>query len=396
MDESQVRRLRMLLFNSARVISHVHVFGENGSGRSEMIRRILSEPEDNWLCVSGDFLYADGSLKLLLESLASSLGFKAKGDKAENFFNELYSKTEWPNEENKKILIFLDNAQSIVNYPPAPMECFLSSHKEINEMTVRFVTSAPSCFLHYHTNLIHLSTVEFHIATPSIDATERLISRANPSIDSKFLHVAIQSLFMFCNSPNTLLAIISEAWDAYREKRTSEKFDPLLAKDSLLTASAEKLGNSSAQQTKENDGSFEAMPRAMRYLLIAAFCASNNPPQTDSRYFVKNHGRDKRSEKRELRAEENRLATKELGPKAAELQRIICIYETLLKLNEEKMSGFDLKNVIASLDSMGLVSITNRNNLDIPKIKCMISLETAHKISGSLKFELRHYLEYAV
>lgn len=36
---------------------------------------------------------------------------------------------------------------------------------------------------------------------------------------------------------------------------------------------------------------------------------------------------------------------------------------------------------IASLDSMGLVSVTNRSNLDIPKIKCLISLESALKIS---------------
>lgn len=395
MDDRELRRLRMLLFNNARIISHIHVFGEDGSGRSEIVRQILNDPDDNWKCVFGDFLYADGSLKLLLESLAKSLGFKTRGDKAEDFFNNLYSKTEWPDEDNKKILIFLDNAQTIVNYPPAPLECFLSSFKEITDMTVRFVTCAPTTFLEYHTNLSHLSTLEFHIAMPSIEATKNLISQANPSIDSKFLHVAIQSLFMFCKSPNTLLAIITEAWNMYKERRIGEKFEATLAKDCLSKASGEKLGNVVGERkANKNERSFEAMPRAMRYLLLAAFCASNNPHQTDSRYFVKNHGRDKRSEKRELRAEENRLA-KELGPKAAELQRIICIYETLLKLNENPMSGFDLKNVIASLDSMGLVSVTNRNNLDIPKIKCLISLETALKISGSLKLDLRTYLEYA-
>uniref|UniRef100_A0A1I7UN88 ATP-binding protein n=1 Tax=Caenorhabditis tropicalis TaxID=1561998 RepID=A0A1I7UN88_9PELO len=218
MDENQLKRIRMLLFSPARVISHVHVFGEDGSGRSEYIRQILDNPEENWICISGDFLYADGSLKLLLESLATSLGFKTRGDRAEDFFNNIYSKVEWPDEKNKKIVIFLDNAQSIVDYAPASMECFLSSHKEISDLTVRFVTSAPSSFLEYHNNLIHLSTIEIHIPSPSPEQTKHLISQANPSINSKFLHFAIQSLFMYSKSPNTLLAIISEAWRLYDER----------------------------------------------------------------------------------------------------------------------------------------------------------------------------------
>lgn len=393
-----MRRLKMLIFNNSKTISHVHVFGEDGSGRSEIVRRILKHPEKDWMCVFGDFLYADGSLKLLLESLATKLGFKTRGDKADNFFNNVYENVNWPDESSKKLIIFLDNAQSIVDYPPAPLQCFLESYKAINDMTIRFVTSAPSCFTQYHINLIHLSVIDFHIATPSQDSTRTLISRANPSIDSKFLNFSLQALFIYCKSPNTLLAIISEAWSMYTEVRgLSEKFDATLAKDSINRASSEKLGivsgeNSSSGEPKEHEKSFEAMPLAMRYLLIAAYCASNNPQSSDSRYFCKNHGRDKRSEKKELRAEELRLA-KELGPKAAELLRIVCIYETLLKLTESTIGGFDLKNVIASLDSMGLVSVMNRNNLDIPKIKCLISLETAHKISGYVFFLIYVYLQ---
>ncbi|PIC35665.1 hypothetical protein B9Z55_014954 [Caenorhabditis nigoni] len=397
MDDNEMKRLKMLLFNNSKAVSHVHVFGEDESGRSEIVRQVLKNPEHDWICVSGDFLYADGSLKLLLESLAISLGFKTRGDKAEHFFSNLYSKVEWPDESSKKLIIFLDNAQSIVDYPPAPMQCFLDSYKAINDMTVRFVTSAPSCFTQYHINLSHLSVIDFHIATPSIDTTKTLITRVNPSIDSKFLNFAIQTLLIYCKSPNTLLGIISDAWKMYENRSSGEKFEQTLAKECIGRASSEKLGIVSGEKSGEKksvETSFETMPLAMRYLLIAAFCASNNPPQSDSRYFAKNHGRDKRSEKKELRAEEQRLA-KELGPKAAELQRIICIYETLLKLTESTSCGFDLKNVIASLDSMGLVSVTNRNNLDIPKIKCLISLETAHKISGSLNLELRNYLEYA-
>lgn len=343
----------------------------------------------------GDFLYADGSLKLLFDSLASSLGFKTRGDRAENFCDNLYKYVQWPDETNRKIVIFLDNAQAITDYPPVPLQCLFDSYKAIQEITIRFVTSAPSCLNQYHINLSHLPVVEFHIPAPSVETTKVLISRANPKINAQFLHVACQSLFMACKSPNILLSIISDAWLMYDERRTGDKFDSTLAKECLNRSSGEKLGNVVGENlAKENENSFDAMPLAMRYLLIAAYCASNNPHQSDCRFFVKNHGREKRSEKKELRLEENRLA-KDLGPKAADLQRIICIYETLLKINESTITGFDLKSVIASLDSMGLVSVTNRSNLDIPKIKCLISLESALKISRSLNLELRNYLEHA-
>ena len=109
MNESDTKRLRMLLYNNSRSISHVHVFGEDGSGRSEIVRQVLNNPEHDWvfnsllkhlkrclqICVFGDFLYADGSLKLLLESLATSLGFKTRGDKAERFINNLYENVDW-------------------------------------------------------------------------------------------------------------------------------------------------------------------------------------------------------------------------------------------------------------------------------------------------------------
>ncbi|CAI2351137.1 unnamed protein product [Caenorhabditis sp. 36 PRJEB53466] len=395
MQENKVEQLRALLFNNSRVISHVHVFGEDGSGRSETVRQILRNSGDDWVCALGDFLYADGSLKLLLEALATELGFKMKGDRAENFFNNVFDHVSWKDTRNKKILIFLDNAQAIVNYPPASLQCFLDCHKAIEDLTVRFVTCAPSCISQYQTHLSHLSFIEFHVPTPNLESTISLISHANPSISPQFLTIAVNTLFMICKSPNTLLSIISEAWRMYENNGGSEKFDTTLAKDCLNKASGEKLGNVFAElKSTENEHNFQSMPLAMRYLLIAAYCASNNAAQSDSRYFVKNHGKDKRSEIKELRAEENRL-TKEMGPKAAELQRIACIYETLLMRNEESVRGFDIKNVIASLDSMGLVSVTNRSNLDIPKIKCLISLESALKIAGSLNLELRIYLEHA-
>lgn len=51
MENCEIRRLKMLLFNNSRIISHVHIFGEDGSGRSEIVRQLLRKPENDWVRV---------------------------------------------------------------------------------------------------------------------------------------------------------------------------------------------------------------------------------------------------------------------------------------------------------------------------------------------------------
>ncbi|CAI5448864.1 unnamed protein product [Caenorhabditis angaria] len=349
MDSQDIIRLRALLFNDSKSIGHVHVFGENGSGRSEIIRQIIRESDESWICTAGDFLYADGNMKLLLESLAKDMNFKTRGDKIEEFFCNLYESVEWPNPKRRKVLIFLDNAQAVVNFSSPILRCFFNSYKCISNMTVRFVTSAPSEWITYQTNIAigHSPIPHFHIKSPNVEQCSQLISNALPNVPKQFIRFAVDLLFAHCKSPNTILQIISTAFSNYGER---EKFEANRAGDCIKKAADYKLGllcNKNQESTTSSDiiHSFESMPTSMRYLLVAAYCASNNSALTDRRFFVKNHGRDKRSEQKELRAEVNRQL-RDLEPKAADLQRIVCIYESLVILhNDRSIRGFDVKNV---------------------------------------------------
>ncbi|KIH47683.1 hypothetical protein ANCDUO_22253, partial [Ancylostoma duodenale] len=82
-----------------------------------------------------------------------------------------------------------------------------------------------------------------------------------------------------------------------------------------------------------------SLPLCSKYLLIASFCASHNPPSTDRRYFVKFHGKEKRSDARERRAELS-AEQREADAKAVDLQRIKCIYLALTELYPVK--GIDM------------------------------------------------------
>ncbi|CAB3406956.1 unnamed protein product [Caenorhabditis bovis] len=396
MDKNQIHRLKLTIFNKSRSIGHVHVFGDSSNGRSEIVRQIIRQNHQNsWVCAFGDLMYAEGSAKLLLENLANELGIRPKSDKIEDFFYNVYNFADWPKESKKKqLLLFLDNAHAVVKYHPVYMRCFFNSYKCIPEMTVRFVTSAPSCWETYQTSIAlgHLPIIQFHIRAPNEVNVLELILKSNSKMNPTFARMGVTALFQHCRAPNTLLSIIS---DAYKEYDMRENIDVTKVNELLKKAAEPKLGIGRPKEDIENaTDSFESMPLSMRFLLLAAYCASNNAPNTDRRFFVKNHGRDKRSEKQEIHSEQVRQL-KDMEPKTADLQRIICIYETLVRFCLDKpIRGFDVKNVLSSLHSMGLVTTTSLSNLDQPKIKCMLSLESAYRIAASLKVELRNYLEY--
>ncbi|KAJ1347470.1 hypothetical protein KIN20_002532, partial [Parelaphostrongylus tenuis] len=125
------------------------------------------------------------------------------------------------------------------------------------------------------------------------------------------------------------------------------------------------------------------LPLSAKYLLVASFCASHNPPATDRRYFVKFHGREKRSEFRERRAEQA-AEQRDIEAKAADLQRIKCIYFTLTVLypTEDIHMDIDVNSQIASLCDCGLLArTTSAANLDQARFRCMLSFENVNEIA---------------
>ncbi|CAD6191388.1 unnamed protein product [Caenorhabditis auriculariae] len=400
MDFQKRKTLLSLLFNNSRSFSHVNCYGESSAGRSLSISNIIAKNDYGWHYAFADLLYADGSMKLLLKSLSNEIGVKCKGENVMEFWYAVREDYHWPSTSTKKMIIFLDNAQAVVNFPTYAISYFLKSCKDVCGLQIRFVTSAPAPWICYQANspIGSLPVREFHFRPPCAEACINLIREFEPDISEKFVRYCIDVSFIHSRAPNTLLRIVRNAFASYEESGKGAGVLDFHRMGSCLTSSSHELiGVETKFQSNEDDlisEAFESMPIAMRFLLVASFCASNNASSSDKRFFVKHHGKEKRSEAREMK---NDLARqlKAFEPKPANCQRVFFIYKTFCsQFAENDFDKIDLKCVLASVASMGLVTISGP--LEAPRVRCLISAECASKIAGSLKIQLRDYLEYTV
>ena len=102
------------------------------------------------------------------------------------------------------------------------------------------------------------------------------------------------------------------------------------ARESLFTHDLD-LDEAGAPSTR---GVELELPYYTKYLLLAAYCASHNPPESDTRYFTKVTG--KGGSRRRSKAPK-RSRTAELGhsePKAFQLERLLAIFSSLITAND--------------------------------------------------------------
>ena len=73
------------------------------------------------------------------------------------------------------------------------------------------------------------------------------------------------------------------------------------------------------------------LPYCSKFLLIAAYLASYNPPKTDKRFFLKNAGKIR---KRAAQARGPDVKQKMLGPLTFTIDRLIAIFESITETSE--------------------------------------------------------------
>lgn len=142
--------------------------------------------------------------------------------------------------------------------------------------------------------------------------------------------------------------------------------------------------------TKTFAQSFE-LPYYAKYLLIAAYLASYNPPKEDKRLFMKNHGK-KRKQLQQVRAKAkiNEKLNTQLGPKVFNLDRLLAIFYAIL---EEKISlTSNLLAQIATLVELKLIAGCKDIDLDSMKYKCIVGYDFISAIAQTVGFNIRKYL----
>ncbi|CAH0403172.1 unnamed protein product [Chilo suppressalis] len=142
--------------------------------------------------------------------------------------------------------------------------------------------------------------------------------------------------------------------------------------------------------TKTFAQSFE-LPYYAKFLLIAAYLASYNPPKEDKRLFMKNHGKQrKRLQQVKAKAKINEKLNTQLGPKVFTLDRLLAIFYAIL---EEKIGlTSNLLAQIATLVELKLIAGSKEIDLDTAKYKCIVGYDFISAVAHTVSFNVRKYL----
>ncbi|KAF8977145.1 Origin recognition complex subunit 5 [Entomortierella lignicola] len=142
------------------------------------------------------------------------------------------------------------------------------------------------------------------------------------------------------------------------------------------------------------------LPYYTKFILIASFLASYNPPKLDMRYFAKvsNQG-GKMSRRAKVSAAKkhgheqqgSKLRQQLLGPKPFPIERMLAIFYSIL--DDEVEENVNVHTQIASLVSLRLLQrVTPMDRLDSIKCKCNVSYDMIKALAKSTKFEIDKYL----
>ncbi|XP_051547134.1 origin recognition complex subunit 5 [Myxocyprinus asiaticus] len=130
------------------------------------------------------------------------------------------------------------------------------------------------------------------------------------------------------------------------------------------------------------------LPYYSKFLLIAAYLASYNPARTDRRFFVKSHGKLKKTN---FLKKHEKTSNHLLGPKPFPLDRLLAIFYSVVDSRVAPTAS--IFSQITSLVILQLLTLVGHDDqLDSPKYKCAVSLDFIIAISRTVSFDVVKYL----
>ncbi|GAA6221087.1 origin recognition complex subunit 5 isoform X3 [Lates japonicus] len=130
------------------------------------------------------------------------------------------------------------------------------------------------------------------------------------------------------------------------------------------------------------------LPYYSKFLLIAAYLASYNPARTDKRFFLKHHGKIRKTN---FLKKNEKTSNHLLGPKPFPLDRLLAIFYSVVDSRVAPTAS--IFSQISSLVTLQLLTqVSHDDQLDAPKYKCAVSMDFICAISRTVNFDIVKYL----
>jgi len=149
---------------------------------------------------------------------------------------------------------------------------------------------------------------------------------------------------------------------------------------------------------------FSDLPLSAKYILIASFLASYNPPKTDRRVFSTT---SRRRRVTKAKGSEEKISPLLQGPSAFPLERMLAIYDHIYEDEEDQsLAKMEKSNFtsgagqgpplshISSLVGLKLLErvIRKTDPFEDVKLKCVMSYDEISDLAKSIKFDIGQYL----
>lgn len=161
------------------------------------------------------------------------------------------------------------------------------------------------------------------------------------------------------------------------------------AEREAISGSSLSTATSASSTSVSNRRLHVELPFHSKFLLIAAYLASYNPVKSDKRFFMKHHGKQRKTL---ASTRKERTSSQLTGPKAFPLDRMMAIFYSVV--DESVRPSANIASQISSLVSLQFLTAVGGadDGLDVPKYKCVVGLDFVTQISKQVQFEIHRYL----
>ncbi|XP_023245372.1 origin recognition complex subunit 5 [Copidosoma floridanum] len=418
--DSLIRDLYLLLTDEP-MFQSIFIFGHVSCGKSFIVRKLLKYLKYNVSIVNCLEHTSNRSLfeKILVDlssfKLSSENGYKfdIRSDNFVDFKNQLeLILNEMPESQKKPSVIVLERSEKLrdmnENILPAMMRL-----GELTKTNICTILTTDVIFARLASKTVSCEPVKVHFPQYSKDELKEILMHlTKPEEYSQefyyhYLEFFFLTFYRFCRDLGELRYMAKKIFPDYIDPIISKMIDPSdtialyrnirkTFKANLeviyLRMSTEDFDQQSKfsleiESTKMLALSFE-LPAFSKYLLIAAFLASYNPPLEDKKIFMKESGpRKKRAYKSQKKPKKSKAHG---GPRNFPLNRLLAIFCSIYS-DKVDLNAL-LLTQIPSLCQLGLIGLVGDNDINEPKYKCYINYEFALFISKTISFEMNMYL----
>ncbi|XP_065739743.1 origin recognition complex subunit 5 [Phocoena phocoena] len=420
--ESQVSTLQSL-FGERHHFSFpsIFIYGHTASGKTYVTQTLLKTLELPHVFVNCVECF---TLRLLLEQILNKLNhLSSSGGECStqitcetfNDFVRLFKQiTKAESLKDQTVYIVLDKAEYLRDMEAYLLPGFLRL-QELTDRNVTVIFLSEIVWEKFRPNTGCFEPFVLYFPDYSIGNLQKILSHDHPpeySADfyAAYINILLGVFYTVCRDLKELRHLAVLNFPKYCEpvvkgeasERDTRKLwrniEPHLKK-AMQTVYLREISSSQWEKLQKDDtdpGQLKGLsaythvelPYYSKFILIAAYLASYNPARTDKRFFLKHHGKIKKTN---FLKKHEKTSNHLLGPKPFPLDRLLAILYSIV--DSRVAPTANIFSQITSLVTLQLLTLVGHDDqLDGPKYKCTVSLDFIRAIARTVNFDIIKYL----